>query len=1585
MMTKAKPFFEVFPTLELKGTLHDKLEQTAVERVSATKQKDRLSVYLFSTRLLPKEDIWAAEKAIKSQLFPHAFLTVRIFERFELSAQYTPENLMEAYRESILAELKEYSHVEYNAFRTAQITYPESGRIRLTIDDTVLNHSKEPELIRVLEKILVERCGLAAGVEVSYREAASGRFAEDDELRLQMKVNEIFLRAKACGAGNGDGAQGQTAPGGGFAGGRGGAGGNRRGTKGDARAGGSPGADAVKGNGFMPGERSANGGNGFGGGADAAGAPGDGAGSGTAGGFRGNGKKAFQGDFKRGEFRRGDRPLKQSDNPDVIYGKDFEEEPIPIDEIIGEVGDVTIRGKVLKTDSREIRNERTIVMFDVTDFTDTMTVKLFTKTEFVKELLGSLKPGTFVKLKGVATLDKFDHELTIGSLTGIKKIPNFVTVRSDTAAHKRVELHCHTKMSDFDGVSEAKDIVKRAHKWGHRAIAITDHGVVQGFTDAYHVWQDLWKEECGKCKDEGKAPPDKQDFFKIIYGVEAYLVDDLKEIVTGDKGGTLEDDFVVFDIETTGFSPVNNRIIEIGAVKVCGGQVTERFSTFVNPQVPIPFEIEKLTSIRDDMVTDAPLIEEVLPRFLEFCQGCSLVAHNAGFDMSFMLENARRQGLPMEHAYIDTVGIARVLLPNQAKHTLDAVAKTLNISLENHHRAVDDAECTAWIFVKLIQMLEEKDIHTLAQLNALGAASADLVKKAPTYHAIILAKNDLGRINLYRLVTESHLTYYASRHPRIPKSLIQKYREGLILGSACEAGELYRALLDGQSDMQIARIVNFYDYLEIQPTGNNKFMIKSDRIRNIDSMEDIQEMNRRVVKLGEQFHKPVVGTCDVHFLDPEDEVYRRIIMAGRGFEDADEQAPLFLHTTEEMLEEFDYLGSDKAYEVVVKNTNMIADMVEQIAPVRPDKCAPVIEDSDKTLTKICYDKAHEIYGPELPEIVEARLEKELHSIITNGFAVMYIIAQKLVWKSVEDGYLVGSRGSVGSSFVATMAGITEINPLSPHYYCSKCHYVDFEEEDVKAYAGKAGVDMPDKFCPVCGELLHKDGFDIPFETFLGFKGDKEPDIDLNFSGEYQSKAHKYTEVIFGAGQTFRAGTIATLADKTAFGYVKNYFEERNRHRRKSEMERLAMGVAGVRRSTGQHPGGIVVLPFGQDINSFTPVQHPANDMDTDIVTTHFDYHSIDHNLLKLDILGHDDPTMIRMLQDLTGVDPLTIPLDGQDVMSLFQSTQALGITPEQIGGTKLGCLGIPEFGTDFAMNMVIEAKPESFSDLVRISGLSHGTNVWVGNAQDLIREGTATISTCVCTRDDIMTYLINKGVEPEKSFKIMEAVRKGMVAKGKTPAEQWKAWKEDMTAHDVPDWYIRSCEKIEYMFPKAHAAAYVMMAWRIGYCKVHYPLAYYGAYFSIRAKAFSYELMCQGKARLEANMADYKRRMDAAADKEPGAVPLTNREEGAYGDMRIVQEMYERGYEFTPIDIFTAQSRSFQIVDGKLMPSLNSIEGLGDKAADAIVEAVKDGPFLSKDDFRERTKVSKTMVDLMDSLNLLGSLPESNQLSLFDF
>ena len=1278
-----------------------------------------------------------------------------------------------------------------------------------------------------------------------------------------------------------------------------------------------------------------------------------------SGGF-GRGKGKFKGD---GDFFKS---AKRSDNPDVIYGRDFDDEAMSIEDIVGEIGEVAIRGKILNLDKREIKNERTILIFDVTDFSDTMTIKMFAKNEQVEEICEGIKPGVFVKIKGITMIDKFDGELTIGSIVGVKKISDFTHGRMDHSVRKRVELHCHTKMSDMDGVSEAKDIVKRAYQWGHPAIAITDHGVVQSFPDANHLIDDLWKAEKGKRKDAGDPNPDKNDFFKVIYGVEAYLVDDLKEIVTDGKGQPLEGSYVVFDIETTGFSPIKNRIIEIGAVKVSNGEITDRFSSFVNPQVPIPFEIEKLTSINDEMVMDAPVIEKVLPEFLSFCEGTVLVAHNASFDISFIRENAQRQQLPFDFTYVDTVGIARVLLPHQAKHTLDAVSKTLGISLENHHRAVDDAEATAQIFVKFTDMLLKDGKDTLEKVNALGDSNPDIVKRLPTYHAIILAKNNTGRVNLYKLISESHLTYYAKR-PRIPKSLLLAHREGLILGSACEAGELYRALLDDRSDADIARIVNFYDYLEIQPTGNNKFMINEEKIRNINSIEDIQDVNKRIVALGEQYNKPVVATCDVHFLDPGDEVYRRIIMAGKGFKDSDEQAPLYLRTTEEMLEEFQYLGSDKAEEVVITNTNLIADQIETISPVRPDKCPPVIADSDKTLTEICYNKAHEMYGEKLPPIVEQRLEKELNSIIKNGFAVMYIIAQKLVWKSVEDGYLVGSRGSVGSSFVANMAGITEVNALSPHYYCMKCHYNDFDSPDVKAYTGKAGCDMPDKYCPVCGEPLKKDGFDIPFETFLGFKGDKEPDIDLNFSGEYQSKAHKYTEVIFGAGQTFRAGTIGTLADKTAFGYVKNYYEERGSKKRTCEINRIVAGCTGIRRSTGQHPGGIIVLPLGEEINSFTPVQHPANDMTTDTVTTHFDYHSIDHNLLKLDILGHDDPTMIRMLQDLTGIDPTKIPLDDPQVMSLFQNTNALGVTPEEIDGCPLGALGIPEFGTEFAMQMLLDTHPPSFSDLVRIAGLAHGTDVWLGNAQTLIKEGKATISTAICTRDDIMLYLIEMGVESSLAFTIMESVRKG---KGLKPEME-----EAMLAANVPDWYIWSCKKIKYMFPKAHAAAYVMMAWRIAYCKVNYPLAYYAAFFSIRASAFSYELMCQGQKHLESMMADYKRRADT----------LSKKEQDAARDMKVVQEMYARGFEFVPIDIFSAQSRSFQVVGDKIMPSLSSIDGLGEKAADAIVEAAKDGPFLSKDDFRQRTKVSKTVVDLMDTLNLLGNLPESNQISLFDF
>ena len=1136
----------------------------------------------------------------------------------------------------------------------------------------------------------------------------------------------------------------------------------------------------------------------------------------------------------------------------------------------------------------------------------------------------------------------------MGSITGIKKCEDFTTRRVDNAPVKRVELHCHTKMSDMDGVSEVKDIIKRAKQWGMPALAVTDHGCVQAFPDASHAL-------------------DKGDAFKVLYGVEGYLVDDMKEIVENSENQSLDGAFVVFDIETTGFSPVKNKIIEIGAVRVENGVITDRMDEFVDPEVPIPFEIERLTGINDAMVMGAETIGPVLGRFLEFCRGAVLVAHNASFDVGFISHNASVLGYEFHPTVMDTVALARVLLPNLNRYKLDTVAKALNVSLENHHRAVDDAEATAGIFLKFVEMLKKQHgMETLDDLNVFNQAEDSAIMKMPTYHVIILAKNDLGRVNLYRLVSWSHVRFF-SRRPRIPKSLLNQYREGLIIGSACEAGELYQAILRGGTDAELQRLVRFYDYLEIQPLGNDMFMLRDEK-STVKTVEDLKEINRKIVRLGEQCGKPVCATCDVHFLDPEDEIYRRILMAGMGFKDSDEQAPLYLRTTEEMLAEFDYLGSDLAYEVVVANTRKIADMCEPIAPVRPDKCPPVIENSDETLRNICYNRAHEMYGENLPKIVTDRLERELTSIISNGFAVMYIIAQKLVWKSNEDGYLVGSRGSVGSSFVATMSGITEVNPLSPHYYCTNCHYYDFDSEEVKKYSGMAGCDMPDKLCPVCGHPLTKDGFDIPFETFLGFKGDKEPDIDLNFSGEYQSRAHDYTEVIFGKGQTFRAGTIGTLADKTAFGYVKNYFEEHGERKRNCEINRIVQGCVGVRRTTGQHPGGIVVLPLGEMIYSFTPVQHPANDMTTKTITTHFDYHSIDHNLLKLDILGHDDPTMIRMLQDLIGLDPVKdIPLDCREVMSLFQDTSALGITPEDIGGCKLGALGVPEFGTDFAMQMLLDTKPKYFSDLVRIAGLAHGTDVWLGNAQTLIQEGKATIQTAICTRDDIMVYLIQQGLEEGTAFTIMESVRKG---KGLKPE-----WEEEMSAHGVPDWYIWSCKKIKYMFPKAHAAAYVMMAWRIAYCKVFYPLAYYASFFSIRASAFSYEIMCLGREKLESHLADYKRRSDS----------LSKKEQDTLRDMRIVQEMYARGFDFLPMDIYKARARHFQVMGNKLMPSINSIDGLGEKAADSIEEAAKDGPFLSKEDFRNRTRVSKTICDLMGELGILKDLPETNQLSLFDF
>ena len=1497
----ANAFLEVFPTLQLNHEMKGLLSEATVTKVASNRNRDFIRVYFDNTRLIPKRDIWRLEEDMRQQLFPNQKMQIKLMEHYRLSGQYTAKTLLDTYKESMLCEIKEYSLLLYNIFRKAEIRFEEDMQMTLILEDTLIARESQDELIEVLDKIIRERCGIQTKFDIQFVEKKESHYKKNTDHQIDLEVESIVRRTVAAKSEHEqehaeDEMLGAVA----------------KENEADTSKAQSPKEQSAK----VAKTKSA---------ADA--------------GSRQNGKKSG---FKKREYG-----LKRSDNPDVFYGRDFDEEAVTIDTIQGEVGEVVIRGQIIDTDMRELRNgEKTIVKIVITDFTDTIAAKIFVKNEQRDELMEHLKKGNFIKIKGVTTMDKFDHEIGLSFLAGMKKIPDFTTPRLDNSMEKRVELHCHTKMSDMDGVSDVKDIIKRAKAWGHKAIAITDHGAVQAFTDAYH-----------------SVSP--EDDFKVIYGVEAYLVDDLKEIITNSKNQSLDDSYVVFDLETTGFSPNTCKIIEIGAVKVENGTITERFSEFVNPQVPIPFKIEELTGIRDDMVMGAETIEEILPRFMEFCEGCVMIAHNAEFDMSFIRKNCMDLDIPCDHTVGDTVAMARILLPALHRFKLDTVAKALKISLENHHRAVDDAECTAHIFVKFIEMLKERHIETLNDLNSLGATSVDTVKKLPTHHAIILAQNEVGRINLYRLVSESHLTYYAKR-PRIPKSLYLKYKEGLCIGSACEAGELYQAILNGRPQEEIARLVNFYDYLEIQPLGNNMFMLESDKAP-VETIEELQEINRKICRLGEEFHKPVVATCDVHFLDPQDEVYRRIIMAGKGFKDSDDQAPLYLRTTEEMLAEFEYLGSEKAREVVITNPNKIAAMCERIEPVRPDKCPPVIENSDQMLRDICYNKAHEMYGEELPPIVQERLERELNSIISNGYAVMYIIAQKLVWKSNEDGYLVGSRGSVGSSFAATMSGITEVNPLRPHYYCKKCHYSDFDSKEVLAYAGRSGCDMPDKNCPVCGEPLTKDGFDIPFETFLGFKGNKEPDIDLNFSGDYQGKAHRYTEVIFGEGQTFRAGTIGTLADKTAFGYAKNYYEERGIAKRNCEIDRIVQGCVGIRRTTGQHPGGIIVLPVGEEIYSFTPVQHPANDMETDIITTHFDYHSIDHNLLKLDILGHDDPTMIRMLEDLTGIDAQQIPLDEPTVMSLFLNTSALGVEPEDLGGCPLGSLGIPEFGTDFVIQMLIDTKPQSFSDLIRISGLSHGTDVWLGNAQTLIEEGKATISTAICTRDDIMIYLIGMGLESELSFTIMESVRKGKGLKDE--------WIEEMKAHDVPDWYIWSCQKIKYMFPKAHAAAYVMMAWRIAYCKVYYPLAYYAAYFSIRATAFNYELMCQGKEKLNYFIKDYEKRKDT----------LTKKEQDTVKDMRIVQEMYARGFTFLPLDVYTAKARYFQIIDGKLMPALNTIEGLGDKAAEAIEDAAKQGAFLSKDDFRQRTKVSKTVIDLMSDLGLLEGLPETNQLSLFDF
>ena len=1203
-------------------------------------------------------------------------------------------------------------------------------------------------------------------------------------------------------------------------------------------------------------------------------------------------------------------PTEAEDTP-LIYGKNtnITESLTKIENLGVDDGKVCIDGEVIGIEDRPLKNGKTLLSIDIYDGTSTMTCKAFVQNEQSKKVIKRLTNAKGVRLAGNAQMDSFSNELTIMANTIIESEGVKKEIRQDNSEVKRVELHMHTKMSQMDAMTSATDLIKRAMKWGMKSIAITDHGVAQAFPEAYHL--------------VGDDNPD----IKVIYGVEAYLAPDNTKSIYNGKGQDIDATYCVLDLETTGFSATNDRITEIGIMKVKNKEVIDEFSCFVNPERHIPERVTEVTNISDDMVKDAETIEKVFPKMLEFLgdqDETVIVAHNANFDVGFLKQNAKRLGYDFDYSYLDTLSLAKDLFPDYKKYKLGKIAENLGIKVEVAHRALDDVDTTVKVFNVMIDMLKEKGAKKLEDIDNVAAdpvAKAEEYKKLKTYHAIILAKNYVGLRNLYRLISLSHVNYFY-RKPRILKSLYKKYSEGLILGSACEAGELYQAIEQGRPDEEIEAIANDYDYLEIQPTGNNQFLIRNGTVRDV---EDLRDINRKIVALGEKLNKLVVATCDVHFMDPQDEIYRRILEAGQKYEDADNQAPLYLRTTEEMLEEFSYLGEEKAYEVVVTNTNKISDMCEQISPISPEKCPPHIPGCEETIKNIAYSKAHELYGDPLPEIVQTRLDKELDSIIKNGFSVMYIIAQKLVWKSNEDGYIVGSRGSVGSSFVANMTGITEVNSLPAHYRCPNCKYSDFTD-----YGVKNGFDLPDKDCPKCGHKLAKDGMDIPFETFLGFNGDKEPDIDLNFSGEYQAKAHRYTEVIFGKGTTFKAGTIGTVADKTAFGYVKNYFEERHIPINNAEIKRLSSGCTGIKRTTGQHPGGIIVVPKGREIYEFCPVQHPADDPNSDIITTHFDYHSIDANLLKLDILGHDDPTVIRMLQDLTGIAPTQVPLDDKETMSIFNSTDALGVTPEQIH-SQVGTFGIPEYGTKFARGMLLDTHPTTFDELIRLSGLSHGTDVWLGNAQTLIEQGIVTLQEAICCRDDIMIYLIKKGVPPDKSYKIMETVRKGKALKD--PAK-WEEFKAIMKEHDVPDWYIKSCEKIKYMFPKAHAAAYVTNAFRIAWFKVHIPLAYYAAYYSIRAKAFDAEFMINGKERAKNKMKEIEMKNQK---KE-----ATKAELDMYDDLEIVLEMYERGFEFLPVDIYESDATKFKIQDDKLRPPLNSIAGFGTVAAQGIVNARKD-------------------------------------------
>jgi DNA polymerase-3 subunit alpha (Gram-positive type) len=1215
-----------------------------------------------------------------------------------------------------------------------------------------------------------------------------------------------------------------------------------------------------------------------------------------------------------------------------IKGKSITQNSTIIDDISIESGNVVVEGKVFDFEYRIFNNNKGIVSFNITDFSNSITIKTFEKKEDIELISKFFEEYKYVKVKGDVQFDKYTKEIVIMA-RDIQKI-NYQE-KEDNHNNKRVELHTHSQFSAMDGVTSIKDIIKKAAKWGHKAIAITDHGVLQAFPEAMNAG--------------------KENDIKIIYGVEGYLIDDNEAVVWGDYRGDLNQCFVVFDIETTGLSPVKDQITEIGAVKIENGRIVDKFNTLINPGCSIPYRITKLTGITDEMVKDEPRIHEILPRFIEFCNNCILVAHNAKFDISFIKNKAKSVNLNVNNPIVDTLALSRLCLPSLKRHRLSNVVKHFGIKLENHHRAVDDAQATAEVFLNLIDIVKINGAKNIEDLNYI-LKDKESVKKMDTYHIIILVKNLIGLKNLYKIISKSHMDYFYKK-PRIPKSLLKRFKEGLIIGTACEAGELYKAILRNVEKKELEKVISLYDYLEIQPLGNNNFLIDKGIVEN---REQLIEINKKIVSLGEEYNKPVVATGDVHFLNEKDEIYRRILMSGQGFQDADNQAPLYFRTTEEMLKEFDYLGKEKAEEVVITNTNYIADQIQNILPIPTGTFPPKIEGAEDEIFKMTMKKAHNIYGDKLPDIIQKRLDKELNSIINNGYAVLYLIAHKLVDKSLEDGYLVGSRGSVGSSLVATFTDITEVNPLPPHYICPECKHSEFFDSNVVG----VGPDLPDKNCPFCKTKYNKEGFDIPFEVFLGFEGDKEPDIDLNFSGEYQAIAHKYTEELFGSGQVFKAGTIGTIAEKTAYGFVKNYAEDRGSVLHNAEINRLVKGCTGVKRTTGQHPGGIMVVPRDKEIYDFCPIQRPADDPNTDIITTHFDYHSLSGRLLKLDILGHDDPTAIRMLEDLTGIDATKIPLDDKKTIKIFTSTDVLNIKPKDIGSS-VGTFGIPEFGTRFVRQMLEDTKPTAFSDLIRISGLSHGTDVWINNAQDLIRNNTCTIKEVISTRDDIMVYLTYKGLKPKSAFKIMEGVRKG---RGLTPDDV-----KEMKENNVPQWYIDSCTKIKYMFPKAHAAAYVMMAFRIAYFKVHYPLSFYATYFTVRTDDFDADLITKGKTYIK----------NKIKDLEDKGNEITTKEKGLLIVLEISLEMYCRGFSILPVDLYESHAEKFIIKDNALLAPFNSLTGLGIKAAYNIMEARLPNKFISKEDLRERCKISKNVIEILDQHGCLKDLPDSNQLSLF--